>query len=114
LDLPDFSFSELNSQTYLLANAENAAATLCEVLLNDVTASEIESKLQNAKKKYNELKKRNETLKNGLEKNVKEGKEFDLSCDEMTKWFQSINDRIKPNVKVWRFQKSNVVHRLIH
>ncbi|OWA54580.1 Dystonin, partial [Hypsibius exemplaris] len=92
--------SELNGQTYLLANAENAAATLCEVLANDVTATEIDAKMQNAKKIYGDLKKRNEALKSGLEKNVKEGKEFDLACSEMSKWFQSINDRMRPNVKV--------------
>ena len=99
-----FLHSELNSQTYLLANAENAAATLCEVLSNDFTATEIDAKMQSAKKRYADLKKRNEALKGSLEKNVKETKELDLACGEMSKWFRSINDRMKPNVKVFLFQ----------
>ena len=55
-----------------MGNTENAAGTLCEVLANEVTASEINSKVENAKKQYGDLKKRNESLKNGLENNVKQ------------------------------------------
>lgn len=91
---------ELNSKTYLIGNTENAAATLCEVLGNEVTASEIDAKLQHIKRQHGDLKKRNESLKRGLEKNVKQGLEFDLACDEMSSWLVAVADRIKLDVKV--------------
>ncbi|XP_011502771.1 PREDICTED: dystonin [Ceratosolen solmsi marchali] len=77
---------QLEGQRPLLADAESAAAQLCDVLSDPTSKSDIQGKLALVGKLYNNLQKKVDYRKAEIEGNLKDERQFEVSCSKTLGW----------------------------